>query len=111
MKDERTYQALMALTELEAAALAMLEALERAREALRERGGSTGDSTTIYRETSGPRWRQSPKEVTRKPGKRPFRSIVYCAKPNACISGGAPRRTGTSEPCWPSMCRWTTPLP
>ncbi len=35
MKDEQTYQALMAITELEAAALAMLQALERAREALR----------------------------------------------------------------------------
>lgn len=35
MKDEQTYQALMAITELEAAALAMLEALERARQAMR----------------------------------------------------------------------------
>lgn len=36
MKDEQTYQALMAMTELEAAALAMLEAIDRARETLRE---------------------------------------------------------------------------
>lgn len=36
MKDEQTYQTLMALTELEAAALAMLAALERARAALRK---------------------------------------------------------------------------
>jgi hypothetical protein len=35
MKDEQTYQALMAMTELEAAALAMLDTLERARAALR----------------------------------------------------------------------------
>lgn len=35
MRDEQMYQALMAMTELEAAALAMLEALERAREAMR----------------------------------------------------------------------------
>lgn len=35
MQDEQMYQALMAMTELEAAALAMLEALERAREAMR----------------------------------------------------------------------------
>lgn len=35
MKNEQTYQALMAMTELEAAALAMLAALERAREAMR----------------------------------------------------------------------------
>lgn len=35
MRDERVYQALMAMTELEAAALAMLEALERARAELR----------------------------------------------------------------------------
>lgn len=35
MQSEQTYQALMAMTELEAAALAMLEALERAREAMR----------------------------------------------------------------------------
>lgn len=41
MIDEQTYQALMRMTELEAAALAMLEALERAREALRKGAGST----------------------------------------------------------------------
>lgn len=35
MQNEQVYQALMAMTELEAAALAMQEALERAREALR----------------------------------------------------------------------------
>lgn len=35
MRDERMYQALMAMTELEAAALAMLDALERARDAMR----------------------------------------------------------------------------
>lgn len=35
MQDEQTYKALMAMTELEAAALAMLEALERARESMR----------------------------------------------------------------------------
>lgn len=35
MLSEQQYQALMAMTELEAAALAMLEALERARAELR----------------------------------------------------------------------------
>lgn len=35
MQDERMYKALMAMTELEAAALAMLEALEQARQAMR----------------------------------------------------------------------------
>lgn len=35
--DQQTYAALMAMTELEAAALAMLAALERAREAMREK--------------------------------------------------------------------------
>ena len=35
MKDGQTQQALMAMTELEAAALAMLEALEGARQAMR----------------------------------------------------------------------------
>lgn len=35
MRDEQVYQALMRMTELEAAALAMQEALERARQALR----------------------------------------------------------------------------
>lgn len=35
MLSEQQYQALMAMTELEAAALAMLEALGRAREAMR----------------------------------------------------------------------------
>lgn len=35
MQNEQTYQALMAMTELEAAALALLAALERAREAMR----------------------------------------------------------------------------
>lgn len=36
MKEEQRYQALMAMTELEAAALALLDALEVARKALRE---------------------------------------------------------------------------
>lgn len=35
MQDDARYQALMAMTELEAAALAMLQDLERAREAMR----------------------------------------------------------------------------
>lgn len=35
MQDDARYRALMAMTELEAAALAMLEDLERAREAMR----------------------------------------------------------------------------
>lgn len=35
MQDEQTYRVLMAMTELEVAALAMLEALGRAREAMR----------------------------------------------------------------------------
>lgn len=35
MRNEQTFKALMAMTELEAAALAMLDALERAREAMR----------------------------------------------------------------------------
>ena len=50
MKDEQTYQALMAMTELEAAALAMLDTLERARAALR---GMT------YRQSA---WEDMPKD-------------------------------------------------